>query len=1331
MDFFRVVTKEDRKGVVEVRPDFIVGRSKDLMIRGKSFYAVYDEEAGMWATSEYAVQRIVDKEVIAVGEKLKANGTPHVLKTMESYDTGVWDKFQKFCKTLIDNAHDLDRKVTFANTKVKKGDYVSKRLPYALAPGDISNYEEMVSLLYSPEERAKFEWAIGSIIAGDSRKIEKFLVFYGDPGAGKGTVLKLILTLFEGYTTTFVAKELVSGNNAFAMEVFRKNPIVAVQHDGDLSRIEDNSRLNMIVSHEDTTMNEKFKSQYDTAIDSFLFMGTNKPVRISDAKSGLLRRLIDVHPSGKTHSIDRYLELKAGMQFELGAIANHCLEVYRTMGKNAYKLYTPVSMMQKTDVFYNYIEAHYDIFYEQDNTTLNQSWKLWKEYREESELEYKLPMHKFREELKNYFESFQSRATVNGIQTRNVYQGFKIKPFKTPVSSDKKTFALVLDSSESILDDLYSDQPAQYANKNGSPKLYWDDSERLIKGVLQQPKPSQIVSTTLSDLDTSRLHFVKVPENHIVIDFDLTDEAGEKSREKNLEAAALWKPTYAEFSKSGSGVHLHYIWEGDVSLIDPAYSEGIEIKVYTGNGSLRRKVSMCNRLPISTLDSGIPLKEKKVLQKRTIQSEQGIRNLIQRNLNKEIWPGTKPSIDFINKILEDAHSEGMVYDVSDLQGDVIAFANNSTNKQIECLRIVNQMKWKSEEVPENESLKDVDPEDERVVIFDVEIFPNLFIICWKYKDSPTVVRMINPSAHEVEALFRLKLAGFNNLEYDNHMIWAAALGYTQEQLYNLSCKLTSNDKAVSKAAKFARAYNVSYCDIYDFATVKQRLKKWQIDLGIHHLEWDQPWDQPVPEELWEKAADYCENDVRSTETVLDHLKDDFSVRQILADLSGLTVNNSNRQHATKIIFGEERRPQKEFVYTDLSTEFPGYKFDPYAPPKEKSTYRGEIVGEGGYVYAEEGMYENVALLDVASMHPTSIIQMDVFGPYTEKFKRLYDARLAIKHALERWKEVAKLENEWKSWKQEPEDHLELYHLYLDEIEETNKTALKFCSEATKLLPGIGITKENAKSLSDALKLVLNSVYGFTAATFDNPFKDPRNIDNIVAKRGALFMVELKRFIQEHGFIVAHIKTDSVKIPDANEHIIQAVMEFGRKYGYEFEHEKTFGKLCLVNDAVYIAKVDNGKGDSYWTATGAQFQEPYVFKTLFSKEPLKFEDLCQTKMVASGATMYLKFGEEMHHVGRTGQFVPVTSEFPGGELVRVKDDKQGAISGTKGYSWTEAEAIRMQKGDVLDRLFFEEIGQAEDGTGSVQDIIDMSYYEKLAKKAVETIEKYGTFEEFAK
>ncbi|WP_143675482.1 hypothetical protein, partial [Streptomyces sp. JV178] len=83
-------------------------------------------------------------------------------------------------------------------------------------------------------------------------------------------------------------------------------------------------------------------------------------------------------------------------------------------------------------------------------------------------------------------------------------------------------------------------------------------------------------------------------------------------------------------------------------------------------------------------------------------------------------------------------------------------------------------------------------------------------------------------------------------------------------------------------------------------------------------------------------------------------------------------------------------------------------------------------------------------------------------------------------------------------------------------------------------------KALSKPLADAMKLVINSTYGYTAAKFPNPARDPRNKDNIVAKRGALFMVDLLHAVQEQGFTVAHIKTDSIKIPNATPEIIDFV-----------------------------------------------------------------------------------------------------------------------------------------------------------------------------------------------
>lgn len=1239
MDFYQILVRETKDKGLEMYPDFIVGRSKDLMVQGRSFYAIWDEAAGLWSRDEYDVQRLVDEDLRREAEE-RFGKAPITIKYMSSFKSNTWSEFKKYLTHLSDNSHPLDTKITFANTEVKKTDYVSRRLPYDLEGGECPAWDELVGTLYSVEERAKIEWAIGSIVAGDSKKIQKFLVFYGPAGTGKSTVLNIIQKLFQGYTTSFDGKALGSSHSAFATEAFRNNPLVALQHDGDLSKLEDNTRLNSIISHEDMTMNEKYKPSYTARADAMLFIGSNQPVRISDAKSGLLRRLIDVNPTGVRIPPRRYQSLMSQIDFELGRIAAHCLKVYLEMGKNYYNTYKPLEMMLQTNVFFNFVEAYYDLFKTQNAVTLKQAYSLYKEYCLESGIEKPLPQYKIREELRNYFDEFRDRGEIDGERVRSIYIGFNAEQFKAP-KDDEGMFSLVMDETESLLDARFADQPAQVATKDGKPSKKWAN-----------------VETRLLDIDTHSLHYLKVPENHIVIDFDLRDQNGHKALERNLEAASAWPPTYAELSQSGKGVHLHYDYTGDTSTLSSQYSEGIEVKLYRGDSSLRRRLSKCNAIPVAEISSGLPQKkQEKMLKAKTITTEKGLRDLIERNLKKEIHPGTKPSVDFIAKILDEAYESGMAYDLSDLRPRLIAFANNSTNQAQICLKVVQGMKFKSE--GELESDVEVEIDDDRVVFFDVEVYPNLFVICWKFRGDDTVVRMINPKPHEVEKLFRLKLVGFYNRRYDNHILYAASMGYTIEQLFKLSQKLIVDN---NRNAPFAQAYNLSYADIWDFSSIKQSLKKFEIDLGVYHMELDIPWDQAVDEKDWPRVVDYCVNDVRATEAVFEDRIGDFTARQILAELSGLAINDTTQRHTAKILFGEDRNPQRQFVYTDLSEQFPGYKFD-----SGKSSYKDEDPGEGGYVYSEPGMYEKVALLDVVSMHPTSIIELNLFGKYTDKFKELVNVRKMIKR------------KNFAAAREAMDGRLKPY---LDD-------------------------EEGADRLAYALKIVINIVYGLTSAKFDNPFRDIRNRDNIVAKRGALFMIDLKQDLQKDGYQVVHIKTDSIKIPNADDGVVGRVTTFGSFYGYEFELETTYDKLCLVNDAVYIAR----KGDE-WTAVGAQFAHPYVFKTLFSDEEVTFDDLCEAKNVLQG-TMYLDKEannenpdyHNMRHLGRAGLFVPVVEG--GGTLYRVKDDKYYAVTGTKGYKWIEAEVAKAMP-DVQ---------------------IDMSYFEKLKEDAVKTIEKFGSFEGF--
>lgn len=1297
IDFLFIARRTGKHGVIEIYPKLIIKHSKDLMIRGGDFYAIWLEERGLWSTDEQDALQLIDRELDNYAETHKADFDNYRVLHMWDAESGMIDIWHRYCqRQMRDSFVMLDEQLIFSNTEVKKEDYASKRLPYPLEQGSIKAWDELMSVLYAPDERMKIEWAIGAIVNGDSKRIQKFMVMYGAPGTGKSTVINIIQKLFAGYYSAFDAKVLGSSSNAFALEAFKANPLIAIQHDGDLSRIEDNTRINSLVSHESMTVNEKFKSAYENRFKCFLILGTNNPVRITNAKSGIVRRLIDVEPTGNKVPAKKYEELISQIDFELGAIAWYCRNVYEN-NKHAYDDYIPIRMLSASNDMYNFMEDSYYVFKKEDGVSLQVAWEMYKNFCTSTNVPYMSSRRVFKEELMNYFRDYKERVnTDTGERIRSYYSGFKTEKFEkksgfgAPVPEKAKSW-IDFKVQRSVLDDICKDCPAQYANETGTPTQKWEK-----------------VKTKLADLDTSRLHYVKVPENHIVIDFDIPGEDGKKSFERNLEAASKWPRTYAELSKSSAGIHLHYIYSGDASKLSRIYDEHIEVKVFTGKSSLRRKLSKCNDIPVASISSGLPMKGEKMVSTDRVQSEKALRILIMRNLNKEIHPYTKPSIDFIYKILEDAYNSDLTYDVDDMRNAILGFAASSTNQADACLKIVSKMHFKSKEPTA------VVTYEAPIVFFDCEVFPNLLLVNWKFqstpdKDEPTVYRLINPSADDIAKLSQYRLIGFNNRKYDNHILYARMIGWSVEAIYNLSQQIINDHTGF-----FSEAYNFSYTDIYDFSAKKQSLKKFEIELGIHHQELGLPWDQSVPEEKWEEVARYCDNDVLATEAVFNARQADFVAREILADVAGMTVNDTTNSLTTRIIFGKEKHPR--LVYTDLATgesddlvevepdiltknnylnAFPGYEWVKGDDGRMHNMFRGTDLGLGGYVYAEPGMYWNVALLDVASLHPHSAVALNYFGEYTKNFNDLMDVRIYVKH------------------------------------KEYDKAKKLFNGKLAKYLDD----PKQAKALSQALKIAINSVYGLTSATFDNPFRNPKNGNNIVALRGALFMRTLQDEVQQRGFTVAHIKTDSIKIPDATPEIIDFCMRFAQQYGYTFEHEATYEKMCLVNDAVYIARYldadqcqaqygyipeKNGEHSKEWTATGTQFQIPYVFKTLFSHEPVVFADLCQTKTVSKGA-IYLDKNEDLpegeHNyifVGRVGSFCPIKPGCGGAVLLResgVNDAGEktyAAVGGSKGYRWLESEMVH-------------ELQMEKD--------IDRSYFDKMADDAADAIAKYGDFEWF--
>nr|DAS78265.1 MAG TPA: DNA polymerase [Caudoviricetes sp.] len=1248
MDFLDVSVKKftsnNRTLDYEVSPDFIFGDAKDLVVKGSKFYAYWN--GSFWDTKQKNLFYDIDSLLWRRARELE-DGRPGLridVKEIRKASAGKFRLFADFCKACEASDISFNQKVLFADHKMQRRDYATTQLTYSPQEGEAVAFKELIGTLYLPKELDKILWFMGALFTNKMYKIEKFMYLYGSKGSGKGTVLKIFRMLFEDYCGTIDLKLLTSADQ-FATGQIQEVPLL-IDEDTDISHIYNDTPLLKLTSHETISVNKKFKEPYDVKFIGLLITASNQRYKVRNVDSGITRRAIVVNPSGQKVSHTRYNQLMSQIKYELPYIAHMAISRFEELGFDYYDDYFDVDMAEQTDHIFDFIRSN--AIHMQNGITLKQISELYREYLED--MGWKTDGYKatIKREALRYFDTMLKDSHVDGTRVNNYFKGFRWNiAFPEGVVGTTKADDTVVpdnwlefDHHNEVFNKLAADYPAQAALRNGNPSEKWDN-----------------VVTKLSDIQTNKLHWVKVPLNHVILDFDLKDENGKKNLELNKEAASKFPPTYAEVSKSGQGIHLHYIYDGNVNELDNLVEKNIEIKVYRGKASLRRIDKASNNLQLSHISSGLPLKEKKDREmydqiKEITYTEKTLRNFVKRQLGmiegkEPSHPNTKPTIDFIAHEIQKAADMGLEYDITDLRHAVFMRAIRSTNNKDYCLAVFQQIPWSTLRDDDGKTeakltnFTKIYPKEE-LVFFDIEVYPNLFVVVWKKYHEDEFTRWINPTPDQIEYLMTFPLVGFNNRRYDNHILYARLLGSNNMELFAQSHRIINEKNA--KSGMYAAAYELSYTDIYEYSQKKQSLKRWEVDLGIKHVEMEIPWDKPVPDELIDTVVEYCVNDVDATEKLFDAIYADYVAREILATIAKGSMNATNNQLTAKFIFGDDPRPQDKFNYVHLNKIFPGYEYS-----FGKSTYRGFETGEGGFVYAEPGVYSDVALLDVESMHPNSLVNMNYFGPYTQRYADLLKVRVLLKHNK------------------------------IDEVKQMFDGVLAPFLDNPEYL----------KPLVTALKIVINSVYGMTSAKFDNKFKHPDNVDNIVAKRGALFMVDLKFAIEEQGYKVCHIKTDSVKVPNADEKIIQFVHDFGKqeKYNYKFEHEHTYKRMALINNAVYIAQLE----DDSWSPVGAEYANTYLLKRVWTKEELVDRDFFITKQ--SKGHIYL--GDEF--VGKVGSIYASKS---GAECMWTEDDENfKSVTGTKGYLFKQTDQF-----DIED--------------------VDFAYYDKVAIDGLKKIMKVG-------
>lgn len=1379
-DFYKVTTEGpfDKRTQFDykVDVDFNYVYNDDLIVRGGAFAYYWDGE--QWSKDLRDIVLNIDSNIKSAVNEVRSEHPDSTIKygLAENSNSGIVTKFQKYCQALQTKDIAFNTTIFFDNQTPKRDDYSTIQLNYHPQPGKCDSFDKLAGTLYAPEELDKILWAIGALLTGNMPKIQKFLFLYGAAGTGKGTMLDIISKIFQEYRADIDLEKLTNGSQ-FGTSQIVDVPLL-VDSDSKIDRIKKDTDLLKLVSHEPVMVRKLYQDGYSVAFQGLLVTASNARYDAKNVNSGIHRRALVVHPSGNIVSKEDYNRLMNDINYEVPYIAQKAIDRYTELGEAFYDNYRDEEMVNYSDPFHACVSENLPLFTEKDGITLNQAASIYKEYIEELGWETKGVKQKVKLRLPDYYREFSKYKMIDGVRLTRYYSGFKTEKFPFLNGKDKPKNVVEceqpswLDLSEqpSLFDKEAAAYPAQLANENGTPKYKWDT-----------------VQTTLKDIDTNELHYVKVPQSHIVLDFDMKNEKGEKDLELNIKEALSYPQTYAEVSKSGGGLHLHYWYDGDVTKLKNLIKDDVEVKVYTGKSSLRRKLIKCNNLPIAHIATGLPLKEKEVIMYKDIEdihwTEKKLRTFIENCMDKVHHSATKPEMDFIYTVLEQAKDTGVKYNLNDMLDSLTKFAMHSTHNSDYCLGIVNKLTLSTYQTEDEIGNGNDIIDDKDIVFFDIEVFSNLFLVCWKkngfeipawvYDDLDKDINSgnnyqpsdilksnwydqhknkdygiwCNPTVNQLEYLLQHPLVGFNNRKYDNHILYNASLGATPMELYMQSQNIINHtgDGGMKPAA-----YNLSYADLYEFMDIKQSLKKWEIALGLTHDEFEFPWDQPLAVSNWARCAMYCMHDVDATDKVFNDKhagQPAWMARKVMCELTEMSPNTKTQTLAEKFLFGDEQRPQDNFVWYDLAKEFPGYTFDPNRKPA--SDYHGKDPSEGGYVSSKPGVYgvsakdynegniidpetgrcKLVTYIDVASLHPHSLIAINYFGKYTPKFQALVKCRMHIKHG-----ELDKAAS-----------------AFSDIDPALSEKLSKFLNDPSLI-----------NGLAHAMKIIINIVYGMTSAKYDNKFRDPRNVDNIIAKRGALFMMMLEEELNARGCNVIHVKTDSMKITNYLQEDIQYAMDRANEFGYTFELECIFDRIALTNKSTNIGHIE-GKPEydaHAWEAVGAQYAEPYVFKKLFSHEELVEDDFMTLKsstapiylggrFIGKNAYVYASLtGEDLYVVREENiaQSIQTKAQKPLKDYLNKRDyeglplevqEANRAIKISKELKGRDFDISPERVQDIIDNNFPEtkvtkhcSLSKTKDWAWRLStdykghDDVNMGYYGKLVDDAIDDIYKVG-------
>lgn len=413
-----------------------------------------------------------------------------------------------------------------------------------------------------------------------------------------------------------------------------------------------------------------------------------------------------------------------------------------------------------------------------------------------------------------------------------------------------------------------------------------------------------------------------------------------------------------------------------------------------------------------------------------------------------------------------------------------------------------------------------------ILIFDIEVFKHDTVIVFKRFNQPGYLPMHNDFKDLKDLIKDKLLIGFNNYSYDNYILAAILQGKSQEEIKKINDYIISGGDTKNLGLN-KEVYSINSLDTYQELPNRLSLKEFQANYGMDIEETPIPFDlnRPLTSKETELIKKYCEHDVYATEKLLNERIESYFNPKI--QLCNMSDKNSIRWNTTTIAADILTDGNKVIPWKDTKINIRLLKLVPvevvaywieYFPNSAKGksvpAFNIEVdeynlsFGFGGLHQGENVIAKDVVLLDVSSMYPNIIVNNKFLDDKTSLYNDILKKRI---------------------------------------IEKNEGNIVK----------------------SNALKLILNSVYGNFKNQYSNLYNPLAAISTCITGQIAIF--NLFDRLKNHGKII-NINTDGIAFIPKNKLWKKIAIDWMHDWELPLTH-KYYSKWIQkdVNNYVAIAK----------------------------------------------------------------------------------------------------------------------------------------------------------------